>query len=591
MDFGPRSAVCGLWSLNHPQPFYTSWRLARSSGQRLCYNSILMLNSVETTPPTTFSVRAIKNIAISPRLVIAAGLVALFVAIPLVYIFVRAFSAEPDAWSRLFQTRIWKLLGNTLLLVLAVTGGAVVTGVSMAWLTERTDLPGRKVFRWMLAMPLAIPAYIGGIVHLALLRPRGGIIPQVLERVFGQPIPTPSPIGFWGATFILTLFMFPYVYLLSGAAFRSLHASLEEASRVFGRTPLQTFFHVTLPALRPGLMAGALLVALDILAEYGTVALLRYETFSSAIFVQLSGRYDRSSASVLSGILVALAILILWGELRLQGRARFTQMESAWRPAPVIALGKWRVPALLLAMGIVFASLIVPVAVLLVWSVQALLDPQTLAVIVRTGSQGFGSYVWNSLWSSGLAALIAVIFSLPVALLAVRYPNRFSRFVSRLCQVGYAIPGVVIALSLVLLVNRALPILYATPLVVVIAYVLRHMPQAVRASESALNQLSPSLEEASRTLGRTSLQTLVQVTLPLILPGLLAGGSLVFLTSLKELPATLLLRPPGFDTLAVRVWVWAGEGFYVPAAPAALLLVIASALPLSFLLRREQIFK
>jgi iron(III) transport system permease protein len=549
------------------------------------------VDKVEITRANHFSLQRLRTYPISPRLAVAAGLVALFVAIPLAYIFIRALGAEPEAWQRLLQTRLWKLLSNTLLLVVAVTGGALLTGVSMAWLTERTDLPGKKIFRWMLALPLAVPAYIGGIVHLALLRPRGGVIPQFLESVFGQPVPTPSPLGFWGAAFILTLFMYPYVYLLSGAAFRTLHASLEEAARVFGRTSLQTLLQVTLPALRPGLTAGALLVALDILAEYGTVALLRYETFSSAIFVQLSGRYDRSAASVLSGVLVTLAILILWGELRLQGQARFTQMESNWRPAPLVTLGRWRIPAFLLVLGVVSASLLVPFTVLLIWSIQAFLDAQTMATLFRTGSQGFGSYIWNSLWSSSAAAVIAVTLSLPVALLAVRYPNRLSRFISRLCQVGYAIPGVVIALSLVLLVNRALPFLYATPFVVVIAYVLRHMPQAVRASESALNQLSPSLEEASRTLGRTSLQTLVQVTLPLILPGLLAGGALVFLTSLKELPATLLLRPAGFDTLAVRVWVWAGEGFYFQAAPAALLLVIVSALPLSFLLRREQIFK
>ena len=528
---------------------------------------------------------------ISPRLALAAGLVALFVAVPLLYIFIRAAVAEPEAWQRLFQERIWKLFGNTLGLVIAVTSGALLTGVTMAFLTERTDLPGKKIFRWMLAMPLAIPAYIGGIVHLALLRPRGGVIPKLLEDIFGQPVPTPSPLGFWGAAFILTLFMYPYVYLLSGAAFRTLHASLEEASRVFGRTPIQTLFQVTLPALRPGLTAGALLVALDILAEYGTVALLRYETFSSAIFVQLSGRYDRSAASVLSGILVILAIGILWSELRLQGRARFTQMESNWRPAPLMTLGKWRIPAFLLVLGVVSASLLLPVGVLFVWSIQAFLDPETMSMLFHTGSQGFGSYVWNSLWSSTAAAFIAVLLSLPVGLLSIRYPNQVSKFISRVCQVGYAIPGVVIALSLVLLINRFLPFLYATPFVVVIAYVLRHMPQAVRASESALGQLSPSLEEASRVMGRTSLQTLIQVTLPLILPGLLAGGSLVFLTSLKELPATLLLRPAGFDTLAVRVWVWAGEGFYFQAAPAALLLVIVSALPLSFLLRREQIFK
>jgi iron(III) transport system permease protein len=527
----------------------------------------------------------------TPRLIYIAGLVALFVAIPLVYIFIRALGAEAEAWQRLLQTRLWKLMGNTLTLLLAVTSGALVTGVSMAWLTERTDLPGRKFFRGMLALPLAIPAYIGGIVHLTLLRPRGGMIPQVLESIFGQPVPLPSPIGFLGAAFILTLFTYPYVFLLSGAAFRSLHASLEESARTLGRTPWQTLWQITLPVLRPGLMAGALLVALDILAEYGTVALLRYETFSSAIFVQLSGRYDRSAASILSGVLVSLAIFILWAELRLQGKARFTQLESSWRPAPLTSLGTWRLPAFFLVLAVISASLLVPLAVLIIWSIRAFLDPQALASVFRTGSIGFGSFVWNSLWTSSLAAVLAVALSLPVALYSVRHPSRISRFISRFCQVGYAIPGVVIALSLVLLVNRFLPFLYATPFVVVIAYVLRHMPQAVRSSESAINQLSPSLEEAARNLGRTPVQTFFQVTLPLVMPGLLAGGALVFMTSLKELPATLLLRPAGFDTLAVRVWIWAVDGFYVQAAPAALFLVLAALLPLSFLLRREQIFR
>jgi len=239
----------------------------------------------------------------------------------------------------------------------------------------------------------------------------------------------------------------------------------------------------------------------------------------------------------------------------------------------------------------VFLSLLVPVGVLLVWSLQAVLDPQTLQAVIRTGNQGFSSFAWNSVWTSALAAFTAVMLSLPVAFFSVRYPGRLARGIARFCQVGYAVPGVVIALSLVLLVNRALPFLYATPLVIVIAYVLRYMPQAVRASESALNQVSPSLEEAARTANRTALQAFFSITLPLILPGLLAGGALVFLTSLKELPATLLLRPAGFDTLAVRVWIWATDGFYIQAAPAALFLVLASALPLYFLLRREKIFK
>jgi iron(III) transport system permease protein len=211
--------------------------------------------------------------------------------------------------------------------------------------------------------------------------------------------------------------------------------------------------------------------------------------------------------------------------------------------------------------------------------------------VLNTGSRGFGSYVWNSAWTAGLAALVAVALSLPVARLAARHRGPLSLTLSRLCQVGYAIPGVVVALSLLLVVNRGLPFLYATPLIVVVAYTLRYMPQAVRSSESALAQLAPSVEEAARTLGRRPWRVFVEVTLPLIMPGLLAGAALVFLTSLKELPATLLLRPAGFDTLAVRVWTWANDGFYVEAAPAALLLALAAAGPLAFLLRREQIFR
>lgn len=527
----------------------------------------------------------------NPRLIFAAGTVAAFVALPLIYIFIRAAEADLAAWERLLQARLWLLMGNTLILVLAVTAGALVTGTSMAWLTERTDLPGRKVFRWMLALPLAIPPYIGAIVHLTLLRPRGGSIPQALEALFGRPVPLPTPVGFWGATFVLTLFTFPYVYLLAGAAFRSLHANLEEASRTLGRTPWQTFWGVTLPAMQPGLMAGALLVALDILAEYGTVALLRYETFSSAIFIQLSGRYDRSAASILSGVLVCIAIFFLWLELRFRGRARFTQMESNWRPAPLTLLGYWRLPALLTVLFVVSASLLVPLAALVTWSIRAFQDSQALTGAFHTGSQGFGNYVWNSLWTATLAAAIAVLLSLPIAIYSVRHVGRSSLIISRLCQVGYAIPGVVIALSLVMLINRGLPFLYATSFVIVIAYVLRHMPQAVRSSESAFHQLSPAIEDAARTLGRTPLQTFFQVTLRLILPGLLAGGALVFLTSLKELPATLLLRPAGFDTLAVRAWIWATDGYYLQAAPAALFLVLAAILPLSFLLRREKVFR
>lgn len=525
-----------------------------------------------------------------PKVALLAGWVALFAIIPIIYILIRALGADLEVWQRIIQTRLLNLLGNTLLLVFSVTTGTILIGVSMAWLTERTDLPGRKIFRWLLALPLAIPPYIGAIIHLALLRPRGGIATQWMDQISNGAISLPDPTGFWGATFILTIFSYPYVFLLSAAAFRSMNASIYEASRMLGRNTWQTFWQVILPILRPGITAGALLVALDILAEYGTVALLRFETFSSAIFVQLAGRYDRSAASILSSVLIFLALVFLLGEIKIQGKSQFTQINAHWRPAPLLHLGRYRLLSFAAVSGVVLVSFIVPLALLIFWSFEGLVD-NTFISSLQVGSKGLGNFLINSFWSAALAAILAVILSLPVAFYATRHPGKLSKIFSRLSQVGYAIPGVVVALSLVLLVNRFLPFLYVTPLIVVLAYIVRYIPQAVRSSESTFHQLSPSLEEAARLLKRNSMQTFFQITLPLIFPGLLAGGALVFMSSLKELPATLLLRPAGFETLAVRVWIWSEQGFYYQAAPAALLLVILSIIPLYFLLRRDAVFK
>ena len=323
-----------------------------------------------------------------PRpLLFTAGAVAALIATPLFYILYRALTADAETWARLIETRLFELMLNTLSLMIAVTVGTTTLGTTLAWLVERTDLPWRNVWRWLLAVPLAIPAFIGAVVHVALLRPRGGIIPQFFTQTLGVDIPLPSPFGFLGATFMLTLFMYPYVFLLSAAAFRTLHASLEEASRSLGRNTWQTLWEVTLPTLRPGLTAGALLVVLDILAEYGTVALLRYETFSAAIFIQLSGRYDRNAASILSGVLVIIAVVVLMAELRLQGRRRFEQVSGSWRPAPLLPLRAWRWLAFTFVSLVSAATVIVPLIVLIAWTIQGFMDTSYVADIYRLSTQ------------------------------------------------------------------------------------------------------------------------------------------------------------------------------------------------------------
>ncbi|MGH2625199.1 MAG: ABC transporter permease [Anaerolineales bacterium] len=505
-------------------------------------------------------------------LLLAGIAVAGFAATPLVYIALRAFGAAGTIWIRVARTELLSILGNTLVLTALVTGGAAILGTALAILVERTDLPGRRVWRWILAVPLAIPPFIAAVVYVGLLRPVGGALPRAAPG-----LPFPSPFGLGGSAAILILVTYPYIYLLAAAALRSLPAAYEEAARAAGKATGQVVTQVWLPFLRPAVGAGALLVAFDCLAEYGAVAFLRYPTFSAAIFRELSGRYDRSAASILSLFLVILAFTLAGVEARFGSRGRSHLTGAAWKPARRLALGGSRYPALVFTSLCLMLGAGVPVATLVSWWAG---DPESAPALTRMATSTV-----QSLGSAGAAAVLAVALSLPIGYLASRFPSRRTYLLAQIGQLGYALPGVVVALSLLLAVNQLAPFLYGSPFVVALAYLLRYFPQAVRGARAALGRVPPGMEEAARGLGRRPLPAFLEVVMPTILPGLAASASLVFLSSLKELPATLLLRPAGFNTLAVEVWQNANEGFYSVAAAPGLLLIAASMAALAFLLR------
>lgn len=505
-------------------------------------------------------------------LLLAGAVVAAFTATPLVYIAMRALGAPISIWVRVARTDLLLILGNTLILTGLVTAGAAAVGTALAILVERTDLPGRGVWRWSLAAPMAVPPFIAAIVYVGLLRPVGGVLPRAVPG-----FPFPSPFGLVGSAAVLIVVTYPYIYLLAAAALRSLPAAYEEAARAAGKTTRQVVSQVWLPFLRPAVGAGALLVAFDSLAEYGAVAFLRYPTFSAAIFRELSGRYDRSAASILSLCLVALAFALAGAESRWLGRGRSHLTGAAWKPARRLALGNGRLPAVVFAAGCLFLGAAIPIATLFSWWAG---EPAGAPTLTRMGTS-----MAQSLASAGVAAALAVALSLPIGYLASRFPSRRIYLLAQVSQVGYALPGVVVALSLLLAVNQIAPFLYGSPSVVALAYVLRYFPQAVRGARSALGRVPPGMEEAARGLGRRPLPAFVEVVMPSILPGLAASAALVFLSSLKELPATLLLRPAGFNTLSVEVWQHANEGFYPAAAAPGLLLIAASMAALAFLLR------
>jgi iron(III) transport system permease protein len=509
----------------------------------------------------------------------AAVLIVALALLPLAYLFLRAGTGGIDAWRVLTRHGTALLVLRTGVLVAAVVPAAIAIGVPLAWLVVRTDLPGRRFWTAAVTLPLVIPSYVAALALLGAFGPRG-LLQQLLEAPFGVER-LPEIYGFPGAFLALTLSTYPYVFLLTAAALRALDPALEEAARGLGRRPLAVFREVTLPALRPAIGAGSLLVALYTLADFGAVSLMQYRALTHAIYLQYRSLFDRTPAAVLGLVLVALTAAVLLMEAWTRKRARYHRLApGAARRARPVALGGWRWPALAFCSGVVGLFLAVPLAVLVYWSARAL--------ELGRGIEVAWAAALNSVLASGLAAIAAVLAALPVAYLAERYRTPWTRLLERAAFAANALPGIVIALALVFFAARYGGFVYQTLALLVFAYVVRFLPQALAGAGSALRTVDPRLEEAARGLGRRPLSVAVRVTAPLAAPGVLAGGALVFLSAMKELPATLLLRPIGFDTLATEVWRHTALGAYSRAAPAALLLIIVSA-PLLALLgpRRE----
>jgi iron(III) transport system permease protein len=478
----------------------------------------------------------------------------------------------------LFKASTVQAFGRTILLATTVTIGSTIIAVPLAWLTTKTDLPGRRYWFVATALPLVLPSYVAAYLFISIFGPVG-----ILQNVFAPLGITqlPSVYGFFGAFIVLTLLSYPYILLSVRVGYRRLDPSLVEAARSLGYTPRQAFWRVTLPHLRPAIAAGGLLVALYVLRDFGAVSMLRYNTFTRIIFVQYQSFSSRSAAAVLSLVLVGMTMVLLYLDLRTRGRARYERQSSGCaREAAPVQLGRWKWPALLFVGAIVFFSLILPAIGLGYWLIRGIASGEAFVSL------------WEPALGSVSVALIAgvvtVIAALPVAILSVRNSTRLSQFVERITYAGFALPGLVIALALVFFgINYVRP-LYQTLAILVAAYVILFIPQAVGTTRTSLLQVPSHLEEAGRSLGQRKSAVFRRITLPLVTPGILAGGALVFLTAMKELPATLLLSPLGYKTLSMSVWSSISEAYFAQAAAPSLLLILLSSIPLAFLTLRDR---
>lgn len=512
-------------------------------------------------------------------LLVAGVAVATATAVPLVYLVIRsAGSGWQQIATTVWDARTLQLVLRTCLLALAVTGTAVAIGVPLAWLTTRTDLPGRRVVAVLTAMPLVVPSYVCAYAFIAALGPTGTVsgwlAPFGVERL-------PAPYGFPGAWFVLTVCTYPYVLLTVRAVVRNLDPSLEDAARSLGYPARRVLTRVVLPQLRPAIAAGGLLVALYTLHDLGGVALLRYDTFTRAIYTSYQGSFDRGRAATLSLLLVALVAIALWFERRARGSGPYHRIHGgAPRAATVVLLGRWRWPAFAACAALIGVALALPLAVIGTWFVRGLGSGIGLGrAAVATA---------HTLEAGAVTAVIAVLAAWPLAVLAVRFPGRRARSLERISYVGYALPGLVVALSLVFIAIRVAPALYQTMIVLVVAYVVLFLPQAGGALRASLLQVSPGVEDAAHSLGASRARTTLRIVAPLVRPGVAAGAALVALTTMKELPATLLLAPTGFRTLATEVWSAADAARFDLAAAPALLLIAAASVPLLALVLGER---
>lgn len=493
-------------------------------------------------------------------LMLAAAVPLALIALPLAYVGLRAGEAGGSGVAaELFRARTLELLINTVALGVSVTAISSALGLAAAWAVERSDLPGRGFWRIAAALPLAIPAFVASFAWASL------------DVAFQ---------GMGGAILILSLSHYPLVYLPVAAALRGMDPAFEDVSRSLGRPPSRTFFGVVLPQAWPALGAGALLVLTHMLAEFGALALLRVQTFTTAIFSSYELQFDNAAAALQSAVLLALTLPAALGEMRLRKNLRFSRTgRGGRRDQRAIPLGRAKPFVLAGFAGLIALSTAVPAGMLVYW-----------ISVGRSTARGLPD-VWpaiqGTLWLALPGAVIATALALPLVLAAIRHPGPASRAFDRLPYVVHGLPGVVVALALTFFAIRFAPGLYQTAALLFAAYAVLFLPLAQSALRASVELAPPRLEEVARSLGRGPFLAFVTVTLPAILPGVGASLALMTLELARELTATLLLAPIGVTTLATEVWSRANDGQYAAAAPFAALLVALSAVPVYVFTRRS----
>ena len=506
--------------------------------------------------------------------VLAAGVAAMF-AFPAIYLLWRSGTTDADPLGVLFSDRTLPPLWRTLRLAVAVCATTAVVGTALAWVTVRTDLPGRRMWQVLAPLPLVYPTFIGAAALTRMVNP-GGIADDFLSSMdAGGSV---ELRGFTGAWLALSLFTYPYVYLPVAARLQSLSGTLEECGRMLGDSAWTVFRRIVLPQIATALSTGTLLVFLYAISDFGAVQLMRYDTLSRAIYTtQLS---NQSVSLALSIILLAIAAIAVAAEGLLSRRLTTAPVTNV-RPPGRHRLRRWTIPSLMGVGGVISLALLAPAIAMFDWAQTGIRREASGGRPLRVEAADIIEPTLNTTLGAVLAALLATIATLPVAYLAVRYRSRAGAVARSVVTSTFALPGILIALAFLFWTNKftwAAENLRHTLTILVIAYAIRFGAQAMGSAEVAVSSVPQRLNDAAKTLGAGRTRRFLTIELPILLPSLLAGAGLVLLSVMKELPITLLLSPFDFPTLTERTWQSFDEGFVAEGSIFALVLIALSAL-------------
>lgn len=518
-------------------------------------------------------------------------LAALLIVFPLGIIFSHIFDPADEIWRHIVKNLLSTYALNTIFLLAGVALLTLLMGVGTAWLVSMYRFPGRRFFEWALIMPIAIPAYISGFTWAGILDYASPVY-VFLRNNFG--IDTGQYLFFKilspaGAVLIFSLALYPYVYLITRAYFIRQSATLLEAAASLGKSPFRIFTSVALPMARPAIVAGVSLALMEVLNDYGLVRYFGVETFTTGIFSAWFAFANPVAAMKLSGYLLFIVLFLLLLERYQRGQMRYAMPGGSYRPSRIHRLKSWKAGLAFLAGLLPFMfGFLLPTIMLVYWS------SLTFSQVVNFR---FWELFGNSFLLAGLASVSVVMLAILVAFTVRSYPSRFVKILSRITTLGYAIPGAVVAIGIMVpflwidsqlntFTGQGIRIaLTGTWLALVYAYTVRFMAVGYNSVESGLEKISTSMDEASRSLGQSNRKTLLRILLPLLKSSVISAALLVFIDVLKELPLTLILRPFNFDTLAIRAFEFATDERLAEAAPAALVIILAGMIPVIILNR------